>query len=460
MHSRDLVHWKIVNYVYDCLDDSDIHCLKDGKNAYGKGQWATSLRYHDGTFYALFITNEKKDNSYLYSTEDIVKGPWKRVELPWTMHDASLLFDDDGRVYSIWGNGKIFIAELEPDCTAMKKGTAPRLLFEAPSEGYMLRAEGSRAYHIGDWYYVLVIDWPAGGVRTETCWRSRSLEGPWESRTVLSGAFDGRKDGVAQGAIVDTPDGNWYALMFQDHGAVGRIPTLQRVTWTDGWPVLGDNGTPEKTFAHTLPLQGGDYVWSSDEFESDSLALVWQWNHRPDNSCWSLSERPGWLRLRACGTATSIMDARNTITQRTVGPRSTVETALDVSGLQSGDYAGLCAFQSRNASIGAEVDTDGEKYIVLKATSPEGRNKWHSIDIYREKLKGTKAYLRISYDFDSDSATFSFSFNGIDWVTLDYVLHMRYTLDLFTGYRNALFCYSKLAPGGYADFEWFHQRME
>lgn len=458
MHSNDLIHWEIVNYIYDCLEDDDNYNLRNGHNAYGKGQWATSLRYADGVYYALFIANDQKDNSYLFTTDDIENGKWSRTKLPLTMHDASLLFDNDGRLYSVYGNGDLYIDELEPDGSALKEGGIHQLLLRTPSEGYMLRSEGSHFYHIGDYYYILVIDWPWNGVRTETCWRSKNLLGPYESRTVLQGAFDGRRDGVAQGAIVDTPDGDWYAIMFQDHGAVGRIPTLQRVTWADGWPMMGADGVPEKSFTHRLPECGTDYVWASDEFDSDKLKLVWQWNHKPLDGCWSLTDRRGWLRLTTGQTATSIMDARNTLTQRTVGPACRSKVLLDASGLRNGDYAGICAFQSRNCCIGVEVDSLGARWISVKQTVPEGRGKWRTETVYRKKIKAKRVQLGVDYDFTRDKAEFRYSLDGMKWTSVNHTLDMKFTLDLFTGYRSALFCYSTIQTGGFADFGWFQQK--
>ena len=230
MKSKDLVHWQIVSYIYDYLEDDDIYNLRDGgRHAYGRGQWATTLRYVDGVYYALFIANDQR-KTYVYRTKDIESSYWERNVIDRAMHDASLLFED-GRVFCVWGNGDLRITELEPDLSAIKEGGVDQLLISSPREGINLRAEGAHVYHIGDYYYVLEIDWPRGGVRTETAWRSKELLGEYESKVILQGKFDGRNDGVAQGAIFDTQFGDWYAVMFQDHGAVGRIPTLQPVTW-------------------------------------------------------------------------------------------------------------------------------------------------------------------------------------------------------------------------------------
>lgn len=448
MHSKDLVHWEIVSYVYDCLNDDDVYNLHDGKHAYGCGQWAASLRYHDGMYYALFIAKDQHC-TFIYKTKDITSSYWEKTVIDEAFHDASLLFDDDGRVYVVWGNGELYIAELEPDLSGLKEGGVRQLLIDSPREGVMLRAEGSHIYHIGDYYYILEIDWPFRGVRTETCWRSKELLGEYESKTVLQGTLDDKKTGVAQGAIFETQKGDWYAMMFMDHGAVGRIPTLQPVTWVDGWPIMGDNGVPVSSFEVNLKPCSENYTWASDEFDTSELALVWQWNHKPIDSCWSLTERPGWMRLSTEGLATGIKDARNTLTQRTVGPACSSAVKLDASGLQPGDHAGICAFQSRYCTIGVQVDSLGAKSLV--GADFEG-------EIFREPLTGDEVYLKLIYDFNSDKATMAYSYDGEAWQSPDYNLQMRFTLDFFTGYRTALFCYSTITPGGHADFDWFHQQ--
>ena len=471
MHSRDLVHWEIVSYIYDVIEDDDIYNLRDGKNAYGKGQWATTLRYHDGVYYALFVANDQH-KTYLYRTKDIVNGPWERNEIEgYFMHDASLLFDGD-RLFVVWGNGVLYLAELEPDGSAVKAGTEAEVLIDSPREGWNLRAEGSHFYHIGDYYYVLEIDWPRDKPRTATVWRSKDIHGPYESKVVLQGTLGGRGDGIAQGPVIDTPKGDWYAIQFQDHGAVGRIPCIQPLTWVDGWPIMGENTVPLEEVTVNLPASGRDYVWDNDEFDSAKLALVWQWNHKAPEG-WSLTERPGWLRLQAA-KATGLADARGTLTQRTVGPRCISEALLDASGMKPGDEAGLAAFQSGNARVGVRVSPEGERFIVLHQTGrsfsrgDDGRPKIEILDddVAVIPLTGEKLWMRINYVFtpqeegeDPDTAIFSWSTDGENWMTADYKLRMRFTLDYFTGYRSALYNFTTLDEGGIADFDYFHQRV-
>ncbi|MBQ2501248.1 MAG: glycoside hydrolase 43 family protein, partial [Bacteroidales bacterium] len=415
MHSKDLVHWEIISYIYDYLADDDIYNLQNGRNAYGKGQWATSLRYVDGTYYALFIANDQR-KTYVYYTDDITKSYWKRNVIDRPFHDASLLFED-GHVYVVWGNGDLRITELKPDLTGVLEGGVDQLLISAPRQGINLRAEGAHIYHIGDYYYVLEIDWPRGGVRTETCWRSKELLGEYESKVVLQGKFDGRNDGVAQGAIFDTPKGDWYAVMFQDHGAVGRIPTLQPVKWEDDWPILGDETVPVKEFDVNLKPFGENRVWASDEFDATALDLVWQWNHKPVDSAWSLSERPGWMTLSSL-PATKIADARNTLTQRSVGPACESAVKYDVSGLKPGDHAGFCAFQSNFAALEIEVAEDGAKALV-------GLNRQE--EFLRIPFTGNDVCFKLIFDFNTDKAKVAYSLDGNSWTIPDYELQMRYT---------------------------------
>lgn len=477
MHSKDLVHWEIVSYVYDCLEDDDVYNLRNGKNAYGRGQWATSLRYENGTFYALFIANDQ-GKTYIYKTNDIRSSHWERSVINRPFHDASMLFEN-GHLYIVWGNGDLRIIELEPDGSGIKTGAEEKVLISAPKEGYGLRAEGSHFYHIGDYYYLLEINWPIGGPRTERCWRSKELFGEYESKVILSGPFDGRGDGVAQGGIIQTQKGDWYAIMFQDHGAVGRIPTLQPVTWIEDWPILGENTIPVKQFSVNLSENGKNRVWANDEFDYDSedkLDLVWQWNHKPDNALWSTTERQGWLRLKTGHLAEDIMHARNTLTQRTVGPRCISEVKLDASGMKPGDRAGLCAFQSNYCRIGVEVAEDGNKYLVginrvpperhMKHKQPEESENNGEREVFRMKLEQNEVWLRIRYVFTPqeddtigpDMAFMNWSTDGMHWTEISEGLQMKYTLDLFTGYRSALYNYSTSETGGYADFDYFHQQ--
>ncbi|MEX1029088.1 MAG: family 43 glycosylhydrolase, partial [Paenibacillaceae bacterium] len=333
MKSENLMHWEIVNYVYDTFEDNDAHNLLDGKGIYGRGSWAASLRYHNGIFYVCFSSLDM-NQLYVYRTNDIENGRWKRSVIQGLHHDPGLLFDED-RVFVFHGNGDIRITELTEDATVLKRGGINQLLFETERDGIELRCEGCHAYKLNSYYYLFFIEWPKDGNqrRRQLVYRSRELLGPYERRVLLDDDMGYRNNGVAQGGIVDTPTSEWYALLFQDHDAVGRIPCVIPVFWEDGWLVFGVDGQVLKAFEAPLPNTVTKPLVISDEFEytENKLALNWQWNHNPDNQLWSVTVWPGHLRLTTGHLARSVEYARNTLTQRTEGPVCSGVTVMELA---------------------------------------------------------------------------------------------------------------------------------
>jgi beta-xylosidase len=461
MKSVNLKDWEIVNYVYDTFEDNDAHRLLDGEGIYGKGSWAASLRYKDGVFYVCFSSNDM-GQFYIYRTEDIEQGTWERSVIPGLLHDPGLLLDDDSRNYVIYGNGNIRIKELTEDLTAVKPGGTDQLLFEGEREDIGLQIEGCHAYKLNGYYYLFFIEWPRTGNqrRRQLCYRSRELLGPYERKTVLDDDLGYHNNGVAQGGIVDTLDGDWYAVLFQDHDAVGRIPCVLPVSWENDWPVIGENGTATPIFATKLPAAVPKPLVNSDEFdyESNRLALNWQWNHNPDNGLWSVTERPGYLRLRTGQAADSILRARNTLTQRTEGPVCSAETVLDLAGLQPGDRAGMVALQKEFGTVGIEAGEQGQFRVGMCVNGGDGCEEM----VESVEFTGDRVYLRIDFNFEDslDQANFFYSEDGTDWKPIGRTLHMKYALEHFMGYRIGLFNYATKQSGGYADFDYFHYHRQ
>ena len=345
MHSKDLVNWEIVSYIYDRLNDTPRYDLREG-TVYGRSQWATSLRYHDGTFYAYFSPNDEPWQGYVYTTKDPRKGWTLHSRLP-HFHDASLFFDDDGRVYMFYGTGQL--RELKPDLTGVKPGGVDMKIFERDaSENNLL--EGSRAIKYQGKYYLLMISWPKDGNRRQVCYRADNITGPYEKRVILEDNFAGFPY-VAQGCIVDDTEGRWYGVIFQDRNAVGRVLTLMPCTWKDGWPMLGDaSGRVPAVMQKPVEGQKAVPLMASDGFDEPEFDIRWQWNHNPVDDVWSLTERPGWLRLATQRVVDNIFLAPNTLTQRMAGPQCSAEIKLDVSGMKDGDVAGFSAFNGDEAS--------------------------------------------------------------------------------------------------------------
>ena len=195
MKSKDLVNWETVNYVFDKLTDHPRYDLIDG-TVYGKGQWASSIRYNNGKFYVLFSPNDEPFSSYIYSAED-PEGEWTLVSRLKHFHDASLLFDDDGRVYVFYGTGEL--QELESDLSDIKKDGISKKIFERDSEEHGL-LEGSQVIKHNGKYYLLMISmvWnEPGRVRREVCYRADHVAGPYEKKVILENEFQGYEIGRA-----------------------------------------------------------------------------------------------------------------------------------------------------------------------------------------------------------------------------------------------------------------------
>lgn len=457
MKSTDLVNWEIVNYVYDRICENNEANLAGGKDMYGKGSWAASLKYNAGTYYCSFMSYTS-GKTYIYQTKDIENGSWTKYEINGCYHDMSLLFDSDGRVYMLYGSGDIKFVELTADCTGIKWGGASGTLFKGSNLVGNSLFEGTQAIKVNGYYYVFNISWPAGKPRLQYCSRSKSLYGPWEHKVVLETVFD-NVAGVAQGGIVDTPDGKWYGLLFQDHGAVGRVPVLVPVSWQNGWPIMGNDGrSVSKTMAKPNNNSTEKTIVKSDEFDGKSagkawkngLALVWQWNHNPDNTSWSITQRPGYLRLKNGSTANQLTRAKNILTQRTYGPTCSGKIAMDVTNMKNGDVAGLTAFTYKYGYIGVKMVNGAKKIVMVNAQNNSIPSEIASVD-----LRSDRVYLKVDCNFNTSKADFYYSTDSKTWLKLGNTLGMSYGLEHFMGYRFGLFNYATQQTGGYVDFDYF-----
>jgi beta-xylosidase len=455
MKSKDLVNWELVGYAYDTLADNEALRLENGKNAYGAGSWASSLRYHDGTFFASTFSSTT-NKTHVYTTKSIETGPWNEATFSPSLHDPTLFFDDDGRVFMIYGVGDIRLVELTADVSAIKRGGVDRVIIPNASlvaGGRVgLPAEGSQMMKVDGRYYLFNITWPRGDMRTQIVHRADKIDGPYEGRVVL------RDQGVAQGSIIDTPDGKWYAYLFQDHGAVGRVPFLVPMRWEDGWPVLGVDGRVPMTLDIPAGAGGLGNIVASDDFDrrpgAPVLPLAWQWNHNPDHEHWSITQRPGWLRLTTGRVDSDLLTARNTLTQRTFGPECSAAVAVDISHMNDGDFAGLGALQKKYGFVGVKRVGGANSIVMIRAEMDR------PAEVEGVPLDQDVVYLRVDCDYRhrADEAEFFYSLDGKQWTTIGGPLKMAYTLPHFMGYRFALFHFATEESGGFVDFDFFKIR--
>lgn len=475
LHSRDLVNWENISYCFDRFDfDDDAFSLKNGKEIYGQGIWAPCIRYNDGKFYLYSNVNGKGLQCFV---SDKIEGPWKHINMKGNIYDLGVIFDDDGKVYAIHGYGEVKCTELKPDMSGPVEGTERVIIPNGSAIG-----EGHHMYKIDGMYYLISTDYRPNG-RT-LCSRSKSIWGPYETRVItadetfgyhaapmtrIKGRImpDGHPVGIDpadpdktaasnihQGGIVSTPDGEWWALLMMDFHSLGRTVTLAPITWDDGWPMIGLPGnlgrSPRTWLKPSTP--GRDSVTPhaaydrNDDFNGKSLKRIWQWNHNPDDKMWSLKN--GTLRLNTM-PAEQLMWARNTLTQRAIGPESVTTVELDTRHMKNGDVCGLGNINVPCSWAGI-VKEDGK--TVLRWFQQLDND---TIDTPVE-LKEGKIWLRFIGDFDNDKGRYAYSVNGSDFKDLGHEMTLSYQLITFQGARLSLFAFNKDGKnGGYAEFDNF-----
>lgn len=454
LHSTDLVNWRYLGRVYDRLDISPYYDqprpATDPDTRYAKGSWAPALRYHDGKFWIYFCTPTE---GCFMTTAENPAGPWAPLtavklyapgEHPW--EDPCPLWDDDGKAYlghSLKGAGPIIMHRMSPDGTTLLDEGAQ--VYSGPN------AEGTKLYKRNGWYYLII---PQNGFVVGDQWvlRSDSIYGPYASeagKPVLQ--IGNGVIGPHQGGLVDTPSGEWWFLHFEENGAIGRVVWLEPCAWTaDDWLRMGvdgnGDGIGEPVINYRKPGTGRfsaiDSPASSDDFADLELGLQWEWNHNPDNSSWSLTERPGHLRLRPVGSATDAFLARNTATQKLLGRTGVATTELDISGLADGQNAGLLHISASAQWIGVRKTGTTAQVIARIA----------GVEFPGPEVEVNTIWLRSPINLDQET-TFEYSTDGLHFTQLGGPVTLSFAN--WKGDKLGLFSFSTTGSGGIADFAWF-----
>lgn len=461
MHSKDLVNWELAGYCMDRLDLGPAFRLEGG-NIYGRGIWAPCIRYHKGMFY--IFSNVNGAGLQVFRSKSI-KGPWEHNQLP-GRHDMSVLFDDDGKIYIISGAGSPYpIEELTPDLKSFVPDVRHQLV------GRM--GEGHHLYKING-KYVDVSAIPGGPVDQMVA-VADSIDGPWKIERMVQGESMGvtataparaqasdRGLWIHQGGMCDTPSGEWWSIIMSDHGSAGRMVSLVPITWDNGFPLIGLPGNLRKA-PNTWIKPNTGYTQEpkpafihDDNFDSGKLNPLWQWNHVPDDSKWSITEKPGVLRLHSL-PATNFWSARNSLCQRPPGPESIMAVEMDTAGMVASDTAGLALLSTPYAWIGVVKTAEGTTLQMFRGVG--GGRRGGAVASTNTPTMGptnppSHLWLRVACNFDTDEAIFSWSADGKQFTPLGNPFTTTFQLTTFQGVRPALFNYNTSGqPGGYADFD-------
>jgi xylan 1,4-beta-xylosidase len=374
-HSRDLVHWKQIGH---CLSrKSQLNLDKTPASA---GIFAPTLRYHDGTFY--MVTTHVNGGGNFFVTAQNPAGPWSDpVWLKDGDIDPSLFFDDDGTVYYTRHQGMTdwSIVQSTLDLKTGKLQAPPKEIWKGTGD---IWPEGPHLYKINGIYYLMIAEGGTSYGHNVTIARSASPWGPFEpnpNNPILTHRRLKELPIQATGHadMVETPDGWWMVFLGirpQPAGAfvhhLGRETFLAPVTWTAaGWPVVNGGRPVELSMpAPNLPEYKFDRPAPRDNFDSPELALQWNFLRNPYEEDFSVSARPGWLRLSGSARTINEPDSPAFVARRQTDLTCRISTAIDFIPTAENEEAGLVirGNEKNHYTLGITRKDDKRKAFVRK----------------------------------------------------------------------------------------------
>lgn len=451
LRSYDLVNWEYISHSVPVLDFDPAYDLA-GERSYVNGIWASTLGYRQSnqTFYWMGCMHNK-GGSYVYTANN-PEGPWQKHQTQACYYDMGLLIEPDSdKMYVAWGNNTIHVAELSAD--GLSEVRREEVLKTPDNLSGPL--EGSRFYKIDGNYYIWLTQYANGEYVARS---TNGPFGPYELRPfAVKIPFDdiGAGHSPHQGGIVETQNGQWYYIAFNDAFPGGRLPVMAPMKWVDGWPELE---LVDGKWATSYPFPdlpcGADKIKKAsniDNFSGPDLSHHWEWNHNPDNSRWSQDDG---LILQTASVTEDLYSARNTLTRRIEGPKSVASIKLDISNMHNGDVAGLAALRDSSAWIG--VKKSAGKTQVVMSTDITLDAKWNTDSVGQQvavaDFTGNSIWLKVAADIRSSAgggfADFSYSLDGLEYKPLGKRFIMKRDWPYFLGYRFALFNYATEALGG------------
>ncbi|KAJ6127657.1 glycosyl hydrolase [Penicillium sp. IBT 18751x] len=458
LQSLNLVDWEHIGHSVPELAFGERFYLNgQHPGIYGKGIWASTMRYREsnGLFY-FYSPIQGTERTYIYTAKD-PKDIWTPLPpIDKFYYDLGLLIDKDDTFYLAYGTKTISVAKLSADGLEELES---KVVYE--SNEYL---EGARMYNIGGMYYIWLTRPYAGQYVLKS---SSGPFGPYECRRVIGEMFSPIPGSGSphQGALIDTPEGKWYYMAFMDGYPGGRVPVLAPVTFNDkGWPEVE---------ADYSVSPGRNRCFKTHTFDHSTLEPCWEWNHNPDNSNWSIQD--GRLILTAGTVTNNLYRASNTLTHRTIGPKSMATFCLDISRLTDGDRAGACLFRSQSAYIGIHKDAGTSRLVYLDeivnspVNIPVGWMNGHPVALdWSSESRGTikaetmlacdRVWLRINadvtpayshgYEKETRFTTFEYSFDGVSFTQLGPAFAMTNDAVGYMGYRFAVFNWATVNIGG------------
>lgn len=443
LHSKDLVNWTTIGNVVDRLQGHPGYDMIGGP-LYRNGNFAPSIRHHDGTYYVAVQPNGTGQGLQIYHTQDPA-GDWQLNQLNGGAFDPGLFFNDDGTPYVIYGGAwqnNITIRQLNSNLDAFVGGE--QVIHNA---GFGL--EGAHVIKRDEYYYMFS---SRPGQLAMYVSRSTNLFSGW---TTMPSINDGSGSGH-QGGVVQLEDGDWYGFAMLDSGPIGRVTNISPITWENDWPVWGNgNVIPDDA---PKPIQGQQIVVHprSTDFDGPKLPPDYRWNHNPDNSRWSLTDRPGYLRLMPT-VAPDFWNARNTLTYKGFGPSSQAVVEMDISNLETGDTAGLGMLGKGLATLAVRRLAGGEAQLVLSTGSATANSGPMTEQATAALGAANTVYLLLRMDFQQNLGQTAFSVDGTNWNTIgnSFPLIWDWATGTFQGEQYAVFNYNAASSNGYVDVDRF-----
>jgi len=348
-HSRDLVHWRQLGHVLTRDAQLPLRGVPSSQGIY-----APTIRHHDGTYYV--VTTNMQGGGSFYVKATAPTGPWSDPifvrEAEFTM-DPSLFFDDDGKVYyTRHGGGRdggIYQAEIDL-ATGLLRAPA-RLVWKGTGD---IWPEGPHLYKVDGTYYLMISEGGTSYEHQVTVARAKSPWGPFEAapnNPILTHRFLPAHPLQATGHadLLQTPEGRFWLVLLGIRPSTPRRHHLGRETLLapvvfgdDGWPVV-NGGRPLELAMSTAGLPAW-HPWPEasprDEFDGAELGVSWQHVRNPERARYSLTARPGWLRLTSSSASLDDVASPTLVVERQRYHRVRLATALDVA-LASGQRAGL-----------------------------------------------------------------------------------------------------------------------